>query len=150
MPLKFSGDFVVSRKREEVYDFLTDPARFATLLPEYQGMTFVKVNVGVSYIKGTAEVKMVLEQADRPALALYRGQGKLPGGSASVSAGFDLAESPHGTKVSWTGEAQVVGKITSMAGGLLEPLAKKNIQKPIDGLKAALTGPVVSGSGSSV
>ena len=146
MAMKFTGDFVVNKNREEVYDFLTDPNRFAPLLPEYQGMTMqnprnftVKVNVGVSHMRGSAEVRMNLDQADRPTYALYKGQGKLPGGSASVSAGFDLAEAPEGTKVSWTGEAQVFGKVTSLAGGLLEPLAKKNIQRLIDGLRAALT-----------
>ena len=151
MAMKFSGDFVVKKSREEVFDFLTDPQRFAPLLPEYQGMSTqdaqnftVKVNVGVSHIKGTTEVKMVLEKAERPTLAVYKGQGKLPGGGASVSAGFDLAESPEGTRVSWTGEAQVVGKLTSLAGGLLEPLAKKNIQKLIDGLRTALSSsPVI-------
>ena len=146
MAMKFAGDFVVNKSREEVYAFLTDPNRFGPLLPEYQGMTIedprnfsVKVNVGVSYIKGTAEVKLSLDQTNPSSFALYKGQGKVPGGSASVSAGFDLAESPEGTKVSWTGEAQVFGKLTSVAGGLLEPLAKKNIQKLIDGLKAALS-----------
>ena len=146
MAMKFTGDFVVNKSREEVYDFLTDPNRFAPLLPEYQGMTMqdprnftVKVNVGVSHMRGIAEVKMNLDQADRPTYALYKGQGKLPGGGASVSAGFDLAEAPEGTKVMWTGEAQVFGKVTSLAGGLLEPLAKKNLQKLIDGLRAALT-----------
>ena len=145
MAMRFTGDFVVKKGREEVYDFLTDPSRFAPLLPDYQGMTLqdprnftVKVNMGVSYVKGIAEVKIVLDGADRPAFALYKGQGKLPGGGASVSASFDLAESPEGTRVSWTGEAQVFGKLTSLGGGLLEPLAKKNLQKLIDGLKAAL------------
>jgi carbon monoxide dehydrogenase subunit G len=146
MAMKFTGDFVVKKGREEVFDFLTDPSRFAPLLPDYQGMTLqdahnftVKVKVGVSYMNGATEVKMVLDKADRPTHALYKGQGQLPGGSASVSAGFELAESPEGTKVSWTGEAQVVGKFTSLAGGLLEPLAKKNVQKLIDGLKAVLS-----------
>ena len=146
MAMRFIGDFVVKKGREEVYDFLTDPSRFAPLLPDYQSMTMqdpqnftVKVNVGVSYIKGIAEVKIVLDKADRPMHALYKGQGKLPGGSASVSASFDLAESPEGTRVSWTGEAQVFGKLTSLGGGLLEPLAKKNVQKLIDGLEAALS-----------
>jgi len=146
MAMRFIGDFVVKKGREEVYDFLTDPSRFAPLLPDYQSMTMqdpqnftVKVNVGVSYIKGIAEVKIVLDKADRPMQALYKGQGKLPGGSASVSASFDLAESPEGTRVSWTGEAQVFGKLTSLGGGLLEPLAKKNVQKLIDGLEAALS-----------
>jgi len=145
MAIRFTGDFVVKKGREEVYDFLTDPKRFAPLLPEYQDMTMqyarsftVKVNVGVSYIKGTAEVAMVLDQADRPAFAFYKGEGKLTRGSALVSARFDVAEVPEGTRLLWTGEAQVCGKLTSLAGGLLEPLAKKNVQKLIDGLKAAL------------
>lgn len=151
MAMKFTGDFVVKKGREEVYAFLVDPNRFAPLLPEYQGMTIedplnftVKVKVGVSHIRGLAEVKLNLEQANPPTFALYKGQGKLPGGLASVRAGFDLAEAPEGTKVSWTGEAQVFGKLISLGGGLLEPLAKKHIQKLIDGLQAALSPPEVS------
>ena len=145
MAMKFAGDFVVPKKRDEVYDFLTDPQRFAPLLPDYVGMSMqdpthftVKVNVGVSYIKGTAEVKLNLDQANRPSYAVYKGEGKVPGGSSSLTAGFDLAEVPEGTKVSWTGEAQIFGSMPSVAGGLLEPLAKKNLQKLIDGLQAAL------------
>jgi len=147
MAMKFTGDFVVKRGREEVYDFLTDPSRFVPLLPDYQGMTMqdpqtftVKVNLGVSYLKGIAEVKILLDEADRPTYAFYKGQGQLPGGSASLRASFDLADLPEGTKVSWMGEAQIVGKLTSVAGGLLEPLAKKNIRKVIDGLEAPLKG----------
>jgi carbon monoxide dehydrogenase subunit G len=45
---------------------------------------------------------------------------------------------PEGTRVTWKGTAQIFGKLTSLAGGLLEPLAKKNVQKLIDGLQAAL------------
>ena len=79
MAIKFSGEFEVKKNPEEVYDFLTDPHRFAPLLPEFQGMTVqddhhfsVKVNVGVSYIKGTADVKMELAEGDRTGRA--RGQ----------------------------------------------------------------------------
>ena len=43
-----------------------------------------------------------------------------------------------GTKVNWQGEAQIFGRLASVAGGLLEPLGKKQIQKLIDGLQAAL------------
>ena len=57
-------------------------------------------------------------------------------------AGFDLAPAPTqplgGTKVNWQGEAQIFGRLASVAGGLLEPLGKKQIQKLIDGLQAAL------------
>jgi len=96
------------------------------------------VNVGISYIKGTANVKMELAEAIRPNRAQYKGQGSVAGGNVSLTAGFDLVPSGGGTKVAWQGEAQIFGRLTSVAGGLLEPLGKKNVQKLIDGLQAAL------------
>jgi carbon monoxide dehydrogenase subunit G len=146
VPIKFSGEFEVKKKPEEVYDFLTDPSKFAPLLPEFQGITVqdathftVKVNVGISYIKGAAEVKMELAEAQRPQRAQYKGRGSLAGGNVTMVAGFDLAEVASGTKVNWLGEAQIFGRLASVAGGLLEPLGKKQVQKLIDGLQAALT-----------
>jgi hypothetical protein len=143
--IKFAGAFEVQRKPEEVYDFLTDPQRFAPLLPDFQSVSVedashftVKVNVGISYIKGVADVKMQLAEAQRPTRAQYKGQGSVAGGNVSMVAGFDLAPTGEGTKVAWQGEAQVFGRLTSVAGGLLEPLGKKQVQKLIDGLQAAL------------
>ena len=145
MAIKFNGEFEVKRPPEEVYDFLTDPKKFGPLLPDFQGMTVqdathftVKVNVGISYIKGVAEVKMELVQAERPKRAQYKGQGSVAGGNVSFIAGFDLSPVDGGTKVVWQGEAQIFGRLMSVAGGLLEPLGKKNVQKLIDGLQAAL------------
>ena len=147
MPIKLGGEFEVKRNAEEVYEFLTDPNKFAPLLPEFQGMSVqdathfaVKVNVGISHIKGTAQVKMELSQADRPKRAQYKGQGSVAGGGMSFTAGFDLLPVDGGTKVAWQGEAQVFGPLASVAGGLLEPLGKKNVQKLIDGLQTALKG----------
>lgn len=145
MAIKFNGEFQVQRSPEEVYDFLTEPNKFAPLLPEFQGLTVqdpthftVKVNVGVSYIKGTADVKMELTQAERPTRAQYKGHGSVAGGNVSVIASFDLAPVDTGTKVAWQGEAQVFGRLTSVAGGLLEPLGRKQVQKLIDSLQKAL------------
>jgi len=146
LAIKLGGEFEVKRSRDEVFDFLTDPNRFAPLLPDFQSMAMqdathftVKVNVGVSYIKGVADVKMELTEADRPNRALYKGQGSVAGGNVSITAGFDLAATDSGTKVTWQGESQIFGRLASVAGGLLEPLGKKNVQKLIDGLQAALT-----------
>ncbi len=145
MPIKFGGDFEVPRAPEEVYDFLTDPSKFAPLLPDFQEMAVqderhfeVKVNVGISYIKGTAEMKMELAEASRPQRARYKGQGKVAGGNVSLTAGFDLVAAGGGTRVAWQGEAQIFGRLMSVAGGLLEPLGRKNVQKLIDGLIVAL------------
>jgi len=147
MAIKFAGNFEVKRTPEEVYDFLSDPSKFAALLPDFQGLSVqdsthftVKVNVGISYIKGTAEVKMELAEADRPKRAQYKGKGSMAGGHVALMAAFDLSplDGDGGTKVAWKGEAEIFGRLTSLAGGLLEPLGKKQVQKLIDGLQAAL------------
>ena len=145
MAIQLKGEFEVKRKPEEVYDFLSDPTKFAPLLPDYRDMTrqdadhfTVRVDVGISYIKGTAEMKMHLAEAERPRRARYQGQGSVAGGNVSLKAGFDLQPTNSGTRVAWQGEAQIFGRLASVAGGLLEPLGKKNVQKLIDGLQAAL------------
>src|SRR4029077_10083098 len=113
MAIKFNGSFEVKRTPDEVYDFLTDPNRFAALLPDFQSLSVqdsthftVRVNVGISYIKGTAEVKVELAQAERPQSAHYKGQGSMAGGNVALTAGFDLSAIDGGTRVAWQGEAQ--------------------------------------------
>lgn len=145
MEIKFGGEFVAKKKPEEVYAFLVDPKRFCPLLPDFESMeplddrTFlVKLRVGISHIRGTAAVKLTLAESDKPKHALYQGTGDVPGGTATLRAGFDLVANPGDTKVIWSGQANVVGRVASLAGGLLEPLAKKNVQKLIDSLQAAL------------
>ncbi|MBI2956768.1 MAG: SRPBCC family protein [Acidobacteria bacterium] len=146
MAFSFGGEFEVERGREEVYDFLTDPNRFGPLLPDFESLSVeeagrftVKVKVGVAHIRGTATVRLQLAEAERPRRALYRGKASVAGGEADVAAGFDLEESSERTRVRWTGQAQIFGPLTSLAGGLLEPLARKNVQKLIDGLQKALS-----------
>jgi uncharacterized protein len=145
MVITVNGEFVVSKKPEEVYDFLADPNRFCRLLPDFDSLEIedekhftVKIKVGISYIRGTAAVKMTLAEAERPRHAVYEGRGEVPGGTASLRAGFDLSPQDGGTKVLWKGETQIGGRLPSLAGGMLEPLAKKNLEKLVDGLKAAL------------
>jgi carbon monoxide dehydrogenase subunit G len=146
MAIMFSGEFAVAKKPEEVYDFLIDPNQFAALLPDFQALTVqdathfnVKVNVGISYIKGSADLMMELAEADRPRRAQYKGQGAVAGGNVTIVASFDLTPTAQGTKVNWLGESQIFGRLASVAGGLLEPLGKKQIQKLIDGLQSAMS-----------
>lgn len=146
MNIKFGGDFHVSRGREGVYDFLSNPSKFAPLLPDFESVraeddrhAVVALRVGVAHIRGTATVKLTLKEAESPGHAVYEGIGDLPGGTATLTASFDLEEAAGGTKVKWAGQAQIVGRLPSLAGGLLEPLARKNLEKLINALQAALS-----------
>ncbi|HEX4542014.1 MAG TPA: SRPBCC domain-containing protein [Candidatus Acidoferrum sp.] len=146
MEIKLGGDFTVKKTPDEVYNFLADPNRFCPLLPDFQSMEIVdsknflvKLSVGISHIRGIAAVKMTLVDEQRPKQAVYEGKGEVPGGSATIRAQFQLEELPGGqTKVIWSGQSSVLGRVISLAGGLLEPLGKKNVQKLIDGLQKAL------------
>ncbi len=145
MAFTFQGEFVVRRKPEEVFDFLADPNRFCPLLPDFEKMTTtdashftVSLKVGIAHIRGTANVKMTLEEGLRPTSARYSGKGSVAGGTVEFGSGFDLATVPEGTRVRWKGTGQVFGQLASLAGGLLEPLARKNVQRLIDSLQAAL------------
>jgi carbon monoxide dehydrogenase subunit G len=145
MAFSLGGEFTVQRTPEETYDFLTDPSRFCPLLPDYQRVDvrdaenfIVDVKVGISHIRGTAVVKLHLVEHNRPARALYTGKATMAGGNVDLSAHFDFRPDTTGTVVSWKGEAQVFGRLTSIAGGLLEPLARKNIQKVVASLQQAM------------
>lgn len=157
MAITFSGEFTTPRSPEQVFDFLSDPNKFAPLLPDYQSMSVqdathftVKVKVGVGNIRGSAELKMELAEAVKPQRAQYKGQGTAVGSQVTVTAGFDLQPNGNGsTKVLWQGETSIFGKLASMAGGMLEPLGRKNIQKLIEGLQKALAEPVTAQAGDS-
>ena len=146
MEIKLGGEFTVKKCRDEVYTFLVDPNRFCPLLPDFQGMQqlddknfVVNLSVGISHIRGTAAVKMTLIGQQVAKEAVYEGKGEVPGGSATLRAQFQLEDAPGGgTKVIWAGQSSVLGRVISLAGGLLEPLGKKNVQKLIDGLQKAL------------
>ena len=145
MAFTFQGDFVVPRKPEEVYSFLADPNRFCPLLPDFEKLTpvdathfTVSLKVGVAHIRGTATVKMKLEEAEPPRRARYSGKGSVAGGNVEIGARFDLESAPEGTRVKWQGSGKIFGQLASLAGGLLEPLARKNVQRLIDSLQAAL------------
>jgi len=151
MAFNFSGEFAVPKTPEESYDFLTDPRRFCPLLPDYESVEIadaenftVKVKVGISHIRGTATVKLQLAEHQRPTRAVYVGKGTVAGGNVDLRAIFDLRPQDGGTVVAWRGEAQIFGRLTSIAGGLLEPLARKNLQKVIEGLQMAMGAPSAS------
>lgn len=145
MAFVFEGDFEVDRDRADVFEFLSDPDRFGPLLPGFvevqsdgEAMWRLKLKVGVSQIRGAADIRLRLEECRRPERAVYGGQGKVGAGTLDFTAGFDLKESDTGTQVLWRGEMRIAGTLKSLAGGLLRPLANRNIQKLIHSLQEAL------------
>ncbi|MCU7854894.1 MAG: SRPBCC family protein, partial [Candidatus Thiodiazotropha sp. (ex Lucinoma borealis)] len=147
MEMKFDGSFDVDLPRNEVFEILSDPRKFAPMLPTFHSMemkddrtALVRIKVGIGRISGTASTELTLEEADAPVRARYVGRGKVMQGAYQMISAFDLEAMPNGgTRINWMGETQLVGKILSLAGGGLRGYAEKEINRLIGSLQEGLT-----------
>ncbi|MEE8321522.1 MAG: molybdopterin cofactor-binding domain-containing protein, partial [Gammaproteobacteria bacterium] len=139
-------EFKIDLPREEVFEILSDPEKFAPLLPTFHSMEMkdertanLKVKVGIGKIVATSTTELTLEEAVPPKRARYVGKGKVMQGVYQMISSFDLEEVDGGTLVKWQGETILIGKILSIAGGGLRGYAEKEINKLITSLQVALS-----------
>lgn len=146
MAIEFDGEFNVATPRDTAFAVLSDVEKFSPLLPTYRshevcddGSSNVDVKVGVGKIRGAAVVNLRLTDCDEPVSATWSGKGKIMGGAFNLTAAFNLEDkSPNETNVRWRGELTIFGKLTSLAGGLIRPVASKQIQQLVDAIQEAL------------
>jgi carbon monoxide dehydrogenase subunit G len=145
--IRFEGEFTVPVSREETYTLLSNPSKFAPLLPTYKSLEVkddrtadVTVSVGVGKVRGSAVITLTLEGEEAPRRAAYSGKGKLMGSAFDMGTSFDLETvADGGTRVKWVGDLVMFGKLVALAGGLIRPLAKKDIERLVGAIQAALT-----------
>lgn len=154
MAIRFEGEFEVAASRAEVYAFLADPRKFAPCLPTYHALEMkgdkeadVTVRVGVGKIRGNCTLALCLRDEAPPTHAAYDGKGKIMGSAFNMATTFDLADTPGGgTQVKWAGDLSMFGALVSLAGGLIRPIASKDIQHLVAALQAALDGGAAPGA----
>ena len=141
------GDFTVQAAREKAYGFLVDPEQVGNHLPDVEELDVedqenftVKAKVGVSYIKGSMVMKLQILDKEPPVSAKVVGKGSGMASVVDMTTHFNLEEVGAGeTKINWSGEVAVGGKLASFGGGgLLERVAKKNLEKFVAGIKAGI------------
>lgn len=133
--MRMDGSFTVSAPRNRVYEFLTTPEQVISSLPDVQSSKIespeafsVAVRVGVGPMRGVVETRFRIAEKEPNRRAVFKGQGSGMGSSVDMETGFSLHDvDGQGTRVDWYGDARIGGRLASVAGGMLEPLAKKNI-----------------------
>jgi carbon monoxide dehydrogenase subunit G len=152
MGIKFDGEFTVTSSPADTYAFLADPEKFAPCLPTFKSIevkdpktALVKIAIGVGKIRGTAGITLELDDSGAPDCAAYDGKGKIMGGAFNFATSFKLEATDTGTVVSWEGDLSMFGKLVSLAGGLIRPIAKKDIKRLIDALQAELSPELAEG-----
>jgi uncharacterized protein len=143
--IDLDGKFDVAANRQAVFDYLTDPQRFGPLLPYFREIKEVGpdsfrlgLEVGVPQIRGTADVHVRVIELVAGQLARYRSTTKMALGVVDSDLSFRLDDAGGGTAVIWETRSKVRGNLASIAGGILAPLARRNINAVIQSLQAAL------------
>ena len=133
--------------RDAVYEFLTTPAEVSRHMPDVQGVEIedadhfsVKARVGISHIKGTMLMKLTITDRQPPISTVVIGKGSGLASVVDTVTSFTLDTTETGeTIVNWAGDVNVSGKLAAFgAQGLLERMARKNIETFIAGIQSGI------------
>jgi len=147
--VKLDGRFSVRGAREDVYAFLTDPRKVSRHMPDVQEVEIededhftVKARVGISHIKGTMTMKLAIADRQPPVTTTVVGKGAGMASVVNMVTSFTLDPSANGeTVVNWQGELTIAGKLAALGPqGLIERMARKNVETFIEGIKGGLDG----------
>jgi carbon monoxide dehydrogenase subunit G len=145
MSIDLKGQFTVEQPLHAVYLFLSDPERFAPLLPGYKAHRRIddrsftlSVEIGVPQIKGIVDADVHLIATDGSSMAQYRSSARHALGRVDSDLRFTLATIGVGTRVEWDSTSTIRGGLAGIASGILVPLAKRNVAAMIDAIHGAL------------
>jgi carbon monoxide dehydrogenase subunit G len=147
--MHLEGQFTVSGSQVDVYAFLTDPRRVSRHMPDVTNVDIqdddhfsVTARVGVSHMKGTMVMKLEIRDRQPPVGTTVVGRGSGLASNIDMVTRFRLERSDGQTVVYWQGDVTISGKLAAFGPqGVLERLARKNIDAFIEGIKAGLTVP---------
>ncbi len=134
--MHFEGEFSVKAPRKAVFDFLLDPKRISACMPDLQSLEVKSpddftavIKAGVSFIKGDFKMHFTTAEKQPPQHAKLLARGSGMGSTIDLEATMDLAEADGKTKMRWTAEAKVGGRIASVGQRLLSGQAEKTIRQ---------------------
>lgn len=153
--MHLEGQFTAGAPQADVYAFLTDPARVSRFMPDVKDVVIedadhftVTARVGVAHIKGDVVVKLEIRDRQPPVGTTVVGKGSGLASVVDMVTRFRLEPTPgadgpgvHGsqTTVHWTADVTISGKLAAFGPqGLLDRIARKNVDAFVDGIRAGL------------
>jgi carbon monoxide dehydrogenase subunit G len=139
--MKLDGDYVFDAGVDEVWAALFDPAVLAAVLPGCEKLELVDgayvgdIKVKVGPIQGKFAGKVDLVDKVEPTSYRMIVDGRGAQGFVKATASIALAPEAEGrTKITYTSEAQVGGKIASVGSRLIETSARAIVKQSLEGL----------------
>jgi carbon monoxide dehydrogenase subunit G len=153
--MHLDGEFTINASRPEVYAFLTDPARVSRHMPDVKNVVIedddhftVTARVGVSHIKGDVTMKLAIKDRQPPVSTTVVGTGTGLASAVDMVTSFVLEERGGGTVVQWKGDVTISGRLAAFGPqGLLDRIARKNVDTFIEGIRSGLVDTASSRQG---
>lgn len=129
--MELSGEHRFAAPRERVWALLLDPSILQQCLPGAEDLVEVgpeeyeaRMKIGVAAIRGTYQGRVRIEDKDEPNSYRMHVEGKGPAGQISGDARMELVADGEGTRVLWSGNANVRGTLARVGGRVMQPAAK--------------------------
>jgi carbon monoxide dehydrogenase subunit G len=131
--MHFEGERLVRAPRQMVWAYLLDANKVAACAPGFKGMEILgpdhfkpTVGVGIGAVKATFTLDVHLVEINEPEHVAMTGRGVASDSATDLRGVMDLTEeSDSSTRMRWTAEVNVTGKIANMGARLLQGTANK-------------------------
>lgn len=138
--MKLEGDYFFEAPIQEVWNALFDPRVLAAVLPGCEKLDRVddhyvgELGIKVGPIQGKFSGKVALSDVNEPTSYTMGIDGKGSQGFVKATARVSLESEAQGTRLTYSADAQVGGKIASVGQRLVEVTAKTVAKQSLEGL----------------
>jgi uncharacterized protein len=152
-----SGTFSVRQTADEVFDLLSNPERFAPLMPDFESMEMqdakhfiIRTVIAIGEIRGHANLEMELLEASRAERVEYRGAATIAGSQLRVAISFKIGALTDATEVIWQGNVALDGMLALLAGNMVDTMGQQNFDRMAENLRRSLEIEPLSSAKASV
>ncbi|MGC8696231.1 MAG: CoxG family protein [Conexivisphaera sp.] len=143
--MHYEGSFEVSAPKEKVYAFITDLRQLTGIFPDVSDVKIIdndnstlKAKVGISFIKGTMDVRLSIVEKDPFSLMKLKARGAGLGSTVDLDGTFTL-EGNRGTTVKWAVDVKIGGMIANVGSRLVDTLADTYMKQVISTFQGKLS-----------
>lgn len=143
--MRIQGNFMLDAPRADVFAAICDPDTLLAAIPgcreiervsetEYRGV----ISLRLPGFVGSYRTTVRLVETDEPDSARLEGEVTGTPGSVTGRASFALADTGHGTRLAYEGQATISGPLARLDGRFAEGLAGSLISQGLSRLNAQL------------
>lgn len=146
--MELAGDILIAASRSRIWEALNDPEVLVRCIPGCESVEItspterdVRLAVKVGPVRAKFTGKITLEDVRPNEGCVLQFQGS--GGAAGMARGHSsvrLAEEPEGTRLSYTAQASVAGKLGQVGGRMIDAAARQMADQFFAALNQSLQG----------